>query len=474
VFGRRTLWATFAVAASAALLFAAPALAAPPANDDFANAQPISLSDTVSGTLTDATVQSDEPNHTGNPYSPSGGSVWYQWTSPGTAVQVRLSVCLDGTLSPGVAVYTGTDLAALTLKAPEDYPGCRVEFNAAPNTIYSIAVYDEYGQVGDYPPAGDFQLNLHHVTPPANDDFANAQPISLPQTPDVVLDDATVETGEPNHTGDPYIPSRGSVWYQWTSPGTPVKVKFSTCPPGSTSAGPLVSIYTGNSLGALTGHASTALTECQLKFLAAANTVYKIAVYGAPTNPSDGTFPMQFRALNPPANDDFENPQTIPSSFSGWIGGTLHDATRQQGEPYENHDPDSDPASVWYRWTPAADASVRVHACTGDAPEPIRIGVYTGADVGSLTPVVPLGGCYAKFFATHDQPYMIVANIRSGHTADGPFVLNLNGPASTPSPAASVPSGQVAGAVKKCRKAKKKKHGRTHKSCAKRAKRHGV
>ena len=64
------------------------ALPPPPANDDFANSFTLSGSATnASGTNVNATKQTGEPNHAGNP---GGKSVWWSWTAPASG-EVALS-----------------------------------------------------------------------------------------------------------------------------------------------------------------------------------------------------------------------------------------------------------------------------------------------------------------------------------------------------------------------------------------------
>src|SRR3954454_22903779 len=73
--GRRTLRiALGGVLVTALLVCAAIALAAPPSNDDRANAQQIQLGSTTNGTTTDATAEEGEFSNCG----PSGPSVWFR------------------------------------------------------------------------------------------------------------------------------------------------------------------------------------------------------------------------------------------------------------------------------------------------------------------------------------------------------------------------------------------------------------
>jgi hypothetical protein len=110
--------------------FPASVPAAPPANDDFANAQDLGSesSASASGTNVDATAEPGEPDHAG---IPARASVWYRWTAPENG-QVRIETC-DSDFDTVLAVYTGSAVDALTPVASND-DTCglqsRVQFNA--------------------------------------------------------------------------------------------------------------------------------------------------------------------------------------------------------------------------------------------------------------------------------------------------------------------------------------------------------
>jgi subtilisin family serine protease len=92
-----------------------------------------------------------------------------------------------------------------------------------------------------------------------------------------------------------------------------------------------------------------------------------------------------------PANDHFENAETISGS-NGVVLGSNVNATREANEP-DHHSPTGS-ASVWYRWTASADGqfvlSTEVSsALPGEAGVPARqldtlLGVYTGSGLGAL------------------------------------------------------------------------------------------
>lgn len=124
--------------------------AAGPVNDHFANRLPLGGSPVrTTGSNVDATEESGEPNHAGDP---GGRSVWWSWTAPatGTAVVSAAGSSLDTLL----AVYTGTAVNALTLVAAIDddvviAPRSRVYFTAIQGTTYQVAVDGKGGATGD-------------------------------------------------------------------------------------------------------------------------------------------------------------------------------------------------------------------------------------------------------------------------------------------------------------------------------------
>jgi titin len=99
---------------SAASNAVTPSASLAPANDDFANAHPIT-GDTgsVSGSNVNATTETGEPG-------PAGASVWYVWpVSHGGVVQI--DTC-GSSFTPAVGVYTGTAVNALTPLASSTVP----------------------------------------------------------------------------------------------------------------------------------------------------------------------------------------------------------------------------------------------------------------------------------------------------------------------------------------------------------------
>src|SRR3954453_6742932 len=130
------------VLALAVLAVPAGALAAAPANDNFANREVPneSLPIEVMGSNVEATSEPGEP--TSGTY---GHSVWFEWVAPATG-WFTFGAC-DSDFPAGVKIFTGTELGSL---APTDTslgaegPGCgnqaQYTFHASAGTAYMVQV----------------------------------------------------------------------------------------------------------------------------------------------------------------------------------------------------------------------------------------------------------------------------------------------------------------------------------------------
>ena len=120
---------------------ALPALADPPANDDFANAITVSgATGSTTGTNIEATDEVDEPLHNGG-YAAS--SVWWKWTAPSTGQFTFDTIGSD--FDTNIGIYTGSSVDALSFVNENDdddneAPASKVTFRATSGTTYYIAV----------------------------------------------------------------------------------------------------------------------------------------------------------------------------------------------------------------------------------------------------------------------------------------------------------------------------------------------
>jgi len=253
----------------------------PPTNDNFANAQTLTVnSGSITGSNANATKEAGEPDPAGNP---GGASVWYRWTAPGDGT-VTMNTSGSG-FNTLLAVYTGSSLNALTLVAQNDddpqFAGQTTSrifpFLVTGGTVYWIAV-DGY-KAGTAPPAtGPVTLSWTFSPPPANDHLAAGQALtgdtgSLGAT----IVGATKETGEPNHAGN----SGGhSLWYRWSaaSAGT------LTIHTGGSPVNTLLAAYTGTAVNALSlvteNDDDGTSTSSRVTFTVAPGTTYHLAVDG--------------------------------------------------------------------------------------------------------------------------------------------------------------------------------------------------
>ena len=192
----------------AALCAAAPASAAPPANDDFANATPLQVPSQTSGTTVEATRESGEPAH-----QSGTKAVWYTFT-PTEDGAVQVDACADSSFDAVITVYSGTALNALRREAADD-DSCggtapRVTLQVTANTKYSVAVTG-FG-TGTTEASGTFRLNLRPVQVPSNDAFADARRITQAGRFVGSSTLATREFGEPRLSDE--AASR-TVWFRY-------------------------------------------------------------------------------------------------------------------------------------------------------------------------------------------------------------------------------------------------------------------
>jgi len=205
----------------------AEAFASPPANDNFAEAQPLmGVSGVVEATNLEATKEPGEPAHAGDP---GGASIWFRWTAPWRG-DVGIQVFSPDRFTL-LAVYTGASVEALSAVA-SDVDGY-LRFRAVKGTTYMIAI-DRAESTSYYYDFLDWRL--------LNDDFRDPWPITgasgrVPQCPQYSFEDdwdgqfslcwigRTRESGEPQH-------GLRSVWFRWTAPTT-AWFRFQVEPDGS-------------------------------------------------------------------------------------------------------------------------------------------------------------------------------------------------------------------------------------------------
>ncbi|HUG11881.1 MAG TPA: immunoglobulin domain-containing protein [Opitutaceae bacterium] len=405
-FAGRRLLIPFAIAT---LFFAAPMWGAP-ANDNFAKSVSIgSGGGTVTGSNVDASKQSSEPEHGGNP---GGKSVWWSWTASSNAsVTVSTAGSDFDTL---LGVYTGPNAGNLVTVGSNDDIGdettSELAFAAVSGTTYRIAVdgwADPGGGVAD---SGNINLSVTlGGVRPANDDFENAATInSAGGTVNSSNINATRQGGEPEFAGDS---GERSIWWAWT----PTQSGNALIETTGSSFDTLLGVFTGSSLTNLTlvgenddaGNVSTSSVVIPVT----SGTTYRIAVDGWGGATGSVSLSVQHTGSAPPGNDDFANALTLPGA-GGATSGTNVNATKQTGEP--DHADNEGGRSVWWNWTAPGDGTVAIN--TAGSSFDTLLGVYTGASVGALAEVASSddhGGLFTsrvEFVAISGTTYRIAVD----------------------------------------------------------------
>jgi PKD repeat protein len=280
--------------AAAALLLAAPraAVAAPPANDNFADATAFTslpFSDLVD--VTETTTELGEQQFC--VFLP--GTVWYAFT-PATSGAVRIQATVGGAGNTGISVYTpGGGFGSLS------FVSCAVFSGSLAVAVEAGVTY--YVQTGSPFIAGLLALTVEAVAPPVNDDFGNATLVGgLPFFDSVDATGATRQPGEP----DPSCASGAgaSVWYRFT--------------PAATASITATGDFFNRAVAAYTGDTLDGLTEvaCRAGFsptvlIAAAGTTYwfQVSQLGPP-----GPLSFRLELTPPPVASFFFFPQD-PSAF---------------------------------------------------------------------------------------------------------------------------------------------------------------
>ena len=290
------------------------------------------------------------------------------------------------------------------------------------------------------PPGAASNGDSQPVGAPANDDFANSEPLSTGEgSVPVDLLRATPESGEPllhSRFGRPL----GSVWYEWTAPSTDL-VRFGVASVSRASMDAYLDVYRGDEIAALDHIVSnrsrefvgytvedgelspvyrTVFTDAVL--FAEEGEAYRVRVaHGEPSAP----LAMRWRQGPRPENDDFEDAQML-SGPVGSAAGTNLGATLGSGESLG-----ALAATTWYRWTAPEDGSWRFAI---DTEHLLRVAAFTGTGVGDLRLVSALPASTAYFAARGGTEYRIAVASRDAYVSGGPYELSWEKRQWTPAP----------------------------------------
>jgi hypothetical protein len=234
------------------------------ANDNFANATPITaLPFTDSVDISAATLEAGEPTGCYNGQQ----SIWYSFTPVADAL-MRLDPYGSSLYGNTLDVYqaVGPGFAGLSSVNCSGFTG-QITFSVQAGMTYYIRAGSYFTGV-----TATLQTNLQEVPPPPNDNFAAATQISgLPFTDYQDTSAGTEEPGEPIAAGDPNFsqcsgPKNTTIWYVYT-PSQSNSVTM-------TEYGAMGGVYTGTSLDQLTQVAAQCNVFGAITFVAEAGKTY--------------------------------------------------------------------------------------------------------------------------------------------------------------------------------------------------------
>jgi len=236
--------------------------------------------------------------------------VWYRYTAASTSPVVISTLGSD--FDTMIAVYAGTTLSGLSAVVCNDqFNGtgeARVTWTPLVGVTYEIQVG------GFYDSAGDLVLQL--INPPANDNFVNAQVLSLPGAVTGSNADASMEVGEP-------IPNCGgtgtSVWFRLV----PTSSGGLTATTAGSTFDTTLALYSGTSLGTLTQLAcnddSMDTQQSQLVVNVSAGSTYYLRLAGYAGEAGAYTLTTSLGDALPPSQcPTFTAPAR---SAPRWVGG---------------------------------------------------------------------------------------------------------------------------------------------------------
>ena len=139
------------------LVAAAVAFAAPPSNDNRADAQQIAIPSTTRGTTAESTLEQAEPVPCGN----NSGSVWYRVTIPAKGT-LDIALKADGDLDATLDVFKArrSQLTSSDCQLTNDDGEASSSIRVAANEVYFVRVSQRTGSV-----AGTFSLDLQFTAP---------------------------------------------------------------------------------------------------------------------------------------------------------------------------------------------------------------------------------------------------------------------------------------------------------------------
>jgi PKD repeat protein len=270
-----------------------------PANDNFSNAESVSLPFHATTDITDATSEQGEPQYC---YTMSN-TVWYSFTPAGdTLIQLDTQGSpINNNLNIYHAVAPGINgLQHVFCMVTNQNPS--YTFLAQGGQTYYFQVGGLNGEVGMV------NVNLTQIPPPPNDNFESAASInSLPSTMDFDNEVATFQNGEPNPSCAYPAPPYKTAWFAYTAQqnGT-LSANL-----GSFNFSPFMAIYQGTSINNLIQLGCAQFSD-KVTISVTSGQTYYFQVGGLDGRGGTGQF---FLETTPPPQANFYYYPNDPSKF---------------------------------------------------------------------------------------------------------------------------------------------------------------
>jgi hypothetical protein len=255
----------------------------PPANDEFVDVEDLGTGTTfgaTTGSTRYASGECDEPPEPNNLEGPAN-SVWYKWVAPAT-LDALLEVRPDSGTEDIVhfAIYrqdgaTIRDLVLVDSGSTGTFGVFTQLFFSADSGATYYFVLQNFALSDDYT-AFTLQGSTSSLTPPANDDFADAEAITGEGTFSGDIEGSTLEAGEPDAVfGTP----SGTVWYKFTPDcDTVIRMRAWRTPRTTSQLTYAVEVWEGSAVNALDYVPYMQRNDVYQKWLLKAGVEYHIQV----------------------------------------------------------------------------------------------------------------------------------------------------------------------------------------------------
>lgn len=344
-------------------------------------------------------------------------TIWYSWVAPadGDYTMVTHSAGFSGR---AVVFKLGESGNLVPVGGGINMKSRFVQFTASAGTEYPIAFISRQNE------GGRLAFKIRPSNAPANDDFANAAPLSG--------GNLYVEASNIDATTDAGDSLCASVWWKWTPPQSGLYVVSLA----RSSISARIEVSRGSGISNRVQVLPVYSLDGSVLVDVTAGEEYHIAVYGVAEvygwREQQGGFTLAITSIDRPPNDNFANATVIQGPAA--VPGTTLGATAEEGETVP---------SVWWRWTAPA-AQLTTVQISLDRP----LEVFVGSSLGALTRVANASGPYRPSFLAFEAQAGVTYHIRVSEYAFAPFTLTLKGPATLERPTISGASRAENGAIR--------------------------